>query len=314
MLDHEQTSLSFMAGPWRSVQLVCFFSLKCPKDGNPSGAWVPAEARLLRPLRTRSHFSGTLGSTAVPLNLMGLYTIYNALIRFFCILNVEKDRFIDRPVFLFYADVIHVHEHVEPKALDVGFLQGQGDVGNLFRGIAIKGELVIVAITQFPELLNLIVIARDQRSEFAPRHTQIGLHGVQRLFGGVQVSFGCCDILGKSSNLLCIRLQGNFFFQLLRLLLLLLLELRNHGTGPLQLATGPDDAFCGALQLLTDCGQLLRIVSFKSTDAARELILKLSADLLARLSLLSFQSGLGGVNLVDSIELSNNQSREDHEN
>ena len=61
---------------------------------------------------------------------------------------------------------------------DVRAFERQANPGNLLDLVASERELEVVAFPEFPQLFDLIVVAGNERAEFAAGHAEVAARGV----------------------------------------------------------------------------------------------------------------------------------------
>src|SRR5205807_5130382 len=88
--------------------------------------------------------------------------------------RIEVDGLIDRAVLLLETQVVYVERHGELLLLNISAAELDHEIADL-RAIALAGEreLDIIALAHPAELIDLIVVAGDQGSEFGAGHIEI---------------------------------------------------------------------------------------------------------------------------------------------
>src|SRR6266403_6252378 len=85
--------------------------------------------------------------------------------------EIEEDRLVHGAILLFELLVFDGHGSTEQVALFVDALQFDRDVAHLLRLVlADDGELDVVAFTEAAELVNFVVVARDERAHLVAGH------------------------------------------------------------------------------------------------------------------------------------------------
>src|SRR6266852_4417803 len=97
-----------------------------------------------------------------------------------CPAGVEEDWFVHRAILLLEAVVICQDVDRITVLLGVGVLQFDLDCADL-RGtaLALHGELEVIALAHAAELIDFIMVPRDERAHLAARHLNAVLGGVQ---------------------------------------------------------------------------------------------------------------------------------------
>src|SRR5215472_10085772 len=119
--------------------------------------------------------------------------------------GVEEDRLINGTVFLLEVLVISEHVNGELVFLDVGVLQFHLHRADFLRaGFARDGELKVIALAHAAQLIDLVVVARDQGAHFAASHLQVVLGRVKIVLyaGNIAPDFAHVISAGLSCELL----------------------------------------------------------------------------------------------------------------
>ena len=188
-------------------------------------------------------------------------------------------------------------------ALHVGPLQGQANSCHVRGGLAVHGELEVVALAHSAQLLDIAVVGGDQGAHFATGHAQVRSDRVECCLGIIEVGALGGNVLVQRAHLLLVCLLGQFCLKLFGLFALIVLKLRYHGAGVLQLPARGAQSLRGPIQFILQRIHLLCIRVFDRAQAASELILELRAQLFAVLGLLRFQRVAHRVGFVDRVNL-----------
>ena len=95
-------------------------------------------------------------------------------------MQVEEDRLVHGAVLLLEELVFDRYGRAELVALFVDALQFNGDIAHLLRLVpADDGEFNVVPFAEAAELVDFVMVARDERPHFAASHLQIFTRGVQ---------------------------------------------------------------------------------------------------------------------------------------
>src|SRR5436309_13405163 len=132
--------------------------------------------------------------------------------------EVEEDRLVHGAILLFELPVFDRHGGVELAALFVDTLQFDGNIAYLLRLVpADDGEFHVIPFTEAAELVNFIMVARDERAHLAASHFQVfpvrcqvcldadnlGVHGLDIIAGSlgsefrVDRSIQSCQLLSR---------------------------------------------------------------------------------------------------------------------
>src|SRR5437660_192183 len=118
--------------------------------------------------------------------------------------KIEEDRLVHGAILLFEYPVFDRYGGVELAALFVDALQFDSDIAYLLRLVpADDGEFNIIPFTEAAELVNFIMVARDERAHLAASHFQVfpgsvqvgldadnlGVHGLYVIAGSLGSEF-----------------------------------------------------------------------------------------------------------------------------
>src|SRR5712692_5966458 len=118
--------------------------------------------------------------------------------------GVEKDRLVDRPVLLLEALVVGQHVNRVLVLLGVGIAQLDLDGADFLRpGLALDSKLEIIALSHAAELIDFIVIPRDERAHFATGH-------LNAVLGGVEVGLHARNVAIQPVHIFGVRFRGKF--------------------------------------------------------------------------------------------------------
>src|ERR1700692_4850348 len=93
---------------------------------------------------------------------------------------VEEDRLVHRKILLFDARIIHNQGYVIAFLVGIGAAQLDHKASDLLRFVlAVDGELNVFALTEAAKLFHIFMVARNEGSQFAARHFQIGLCAIE---------------------------------------------------------------------------------------------------------------------------------------
>ena len=94
--------------------------------------------------------------------------------------EVEEDRLVHGAILLFQAAVFGGHGNAKLPALLINALEFDGQVADLlWLVLAGDREFDVVAFAKASQLIDFIVVARDQSAHFAARHFQVFAGGVK---------------------------------------------------------------------------------------------------------------------------------------
>jgi len=142
--------------------------------------------------------------------------VHNDLFRNMCAGDVEEDWLVKSAVLLFKALVFDGHGQIDLVLLLVYALELDGNVSDLLWLVfASDGEFDVIALAEAAELVDFIMVARDEGSHLALGHFQVFLGGVEiganggdlrvNVFHVIRAGLGCqfgVDGSVKSAELL----------------------------------------------------------------------------------------------------------------
>jgi hypothetical protein len=145
-----------------------------------------------------------LGNADVAANLILANLVHHYLFGYMCAGDVEENGLVKSAVLLFEALVFDSHGEIDLILLLVYALEFHSDVSDLLGLVlASDGEFDIVALAEAAELVDLIMVARDEGSHLALGHFQVFL-------GGVEVFANGCDLRVDVLYVIRAGLSGQF--------------------------------------------------------------------------------------------------------
>jgi hypothetical protein len=102
---------------------------------------------------------------------------------------IKDNRLIRYTIPVFCASVINDEDHAELVLFGIGRTKFDCNVADPLRFITtLNGELHIIALAHATQRVDLVMVAGNERTQFAPRHLQIILGTVEVSFDRVNVS------------------------------------------------------------------------------------------------------------------------------
>src|SRR5712692_541347 len=121
-----------------------------------------------------------LGDAQVARDFVFTDGVNNQLFRQTCPLDIEEDGLIGCPVPLLVPLILDGESDAELVPLLIDAADFHGDVADLLRfAFAVQSELDVITLALAAELFDVLMVAGDQRAEFALGHLQVFLGGVK---------------------------------------------------------------------------------------------------------------------------------------
>src|SRR5579859_4735138 len=146
------------------------------------------------PLRPRGHPGKVLRCTNISGDDALVHFVHHKFAEGVRASRSEKDRFVNRSMVLPDPDVVNQQVHGKALMLLVGLLQIQADARQVDGLVANQGEFVIIALAEFSQRVNLIVVSRNQRPELGALHAKFIDQVVHVLLGLIQVCLSIRDV------------------------------------------------------------------------------------------------------------------------
>src|SRR6266852_2762008 len=118
--------------------------------------------------------------------------------------SVEEDRLIHGAILLLEAVVVCQDVDGVTVLFGVSVLQLDADGANLCRtALALHGELEVIALAHAAELIDFIMVPRDERAHLAARH-------LDTVLGSVQITLYAGDVAIQPGNIVAAGFGGPF--------------------------------------------------------------------------------------------------------
>ena len=116
-----------------------------------------------------------------------MYAVHGQFKRPFRTRRVEEDRLIGGAVLLQDVHVVGIEHQAVLVVLDVRGLEREAQARDLLELVVGERELEVIPLAELAKLFDLVMVAGNERAEFAASHAEVVARGFERLLGAVNV-------------------------------------------------------------------------------------------------------------------------------